>query len=118
MIILFGSEHHCEQSINFGKQLIDTFKPKSILIEERPLEISKQDAFEDDNGLIYPQINEQIYKLKNVELKNFIEQSILKDEESYEVNLKENMVYKKDFNGLPTKVATDFPTYAMYHLQK
>jgi hypothetical protein len=38
MIILFGSEHNCEQSIAFGKQLIDTFKPKTLFIEDTPLE--------------------------------------------------------------------------------
>ena len=38
MIIVFGSEHNCEQSIGFGKQLMDTFRPKTIFIEDTPLE--------------------------------------------------------------------------------
>jgi hypothetical protein len=38
MIIVFGSEHNCEHSIQFGKQLIDTFKPKTLFIEDAPLE--------------------------------------------------------------------------------
>lgn len=40
MIIMFGSEHNCEQSIGFGKQLMDTFKPKTLFIEDCPLEQS------------------------------------------------------------------------------
>lgn len=45
MIIMFGSEHHCEQSIQFGKQLIDTFKPKTIFIEDTPLEERVQELY-------------------------------------------------------------------------
>ena len=37
VIILYGSEHESEPSIQFGKQLMDTFKPRTLLLEDSPL---------------------------------------------------------------------------------
>ena len=33
---MYGSENRKEDSIKFGTQLIDTFKPLSILLEDEP----------------------------------------------------------------------------------
>ena len=38
-IIVHGSVHEEASSISFGKQLIDTFKPSSILVEDGPLQV-------------------------------------------------------------------------------
>lgn len=51
MIIMFGSEHNCEHSIGFGKQLMDTFKPKTIFLEDSPLEEGVQEGHTDEKGL-------------------------------------------------------------------
>lgn len=37
-IIVAGSSHSDERSIAFGKQLIETFKPKTVLVEDGPLQ--------------------------------------------------------------------------------
>ncbi len=57
MIILFGSEHNCDQSIGFGKQLMDTFKPKTIFMEDSPLEERINEQFTDDKGYTIPALN-------------------------------------------------------------
>lgn len=36
-IVLYGSQHSQEKSILFGKQLLETFKPKTIFVEDGPL---------------------------------------------------------------------------------
>ena len=43
-IIIYGSQIDEEKSIGFGKQLLDTFKPKSILIENSPLQTVTRQA--------------------------------------------------------------------------
>jgi hypothetical protein len=63
MIIVFGSEHNCEQSIGFGKQLMDTFKPKTLFLEDSPLEERIQDLYTDENGFTYPAVNKVIDRL-------------------------------------------------------
>jgi hypothetical protein len=38
------------------------------------------------------------------------------NKESYEIDAKNNMVYQANFQGMQTRMATDNPTYAYYHL--
>ena len=56
VIILYGSKHDCEQSINFGKQLLDTFKPKTLVIEEQPLSRKLTPEETDSKGFVHPQV--------------------------------------------------------------
>lgn len=87
MIILFGSEHNCEQSISFGKQLIDTFKPKTIFLEEQPLEEKVQETYTDDKtGVTYPGYNKLLDRLSELEMRVFVEQSILRNTHDYQVD--------------------------------
>ena len=44
-VVIHGSAHTDKSSINFGKQLIDTFKPLSILVEDGPLQVPKELEF-------------------------------------------------------------------------
>ncbi|CDW77264.1 UNKNOWN [Stylonychia lemnae] len=118
MIILFGSDHHCEDSINFGKQLMDTFKPQTIMVEEKPIETLKQELYEDDKGNIYPQINDLISVLKGQEYKSFIQESVIENPENFTYDSKKSIVYANNYNGVGIKMPTDFPTYAAYHLEK
>ena len=118
MIIMFGSEHYCEQSISFGKQLIDTFKPKTLFIEDTPLEECLQESHTDEKGITYPGLNKIIDRVSSNDMKLFIEGSIIQNTDMYKVDTKNNIVYKTDNQGLPIKLASDLPTYAMYHLHK
>jgi hypothetical protein len=93
MIILFGSEHQCEQSIAFGKQLMDTFKPKTLFLEDSPLEERLQEAFTDDQGYKIPAVNKVQDRLRGSQLQMFIQESIVMNKEAYEVDTKHNMVY-------------------------
>lgn len=68
MIIMFGSEHNCEHSIGFGKQLMDTFKPKTLFLEDSPLEESLQEGHTDDQGLYIPGVNKIVDRLSGAEL--------------------------------------------------
>jgi hypothetical protein len=68
MIIMFGSEHNCEQSIGFGKQLMDTFKPKTLFLEDSPLEERTQEEHTDDKGFTYPPVNKVIDRLNGPQL--------------------------------------------------
>ena len=63
MIITFGSEHNCEQSIGFGKQLMETFKPKTLFLEDSPLEERTQESYTDEKGVTYPVVNKVIDRL-------------------------------------------------------
>lgn len=118
LVILFGSEHTCEQSINFGKQLIDTFKPKTLFIEDEPLEERLSDTSTDDKGFTVPGLNKVIDRVDGKEMKLFIEGSILYNKDAYHVDPKSHMVYKHDNQGLPGRMPSDLPTYALYHLHK
>jgi len=37
-MVIYGSIHADEKSITFGHQLMDTFKPKTLLVEDGPLQ--------------------------------------------------------------------------------
>lgn len=56
--MIYGSQHTDERSIAFGKQLIDTFKPKSLLLEDGPLQTK----------LISPQVGDGLFAPKAYEL--------------------------------------------------
>lgn len=91
MIIMFGSEHNCEHSIGFGKQLMDTFKPKTVFLEDSPLE---ERASGDEKGLKEEGVTKVVDRLAGEELKEFIMGSIVMNKEAYEVDIKQNMVYQ------------------------
>ena len=93
MIIMFGSEHNCEHSIGFGKQLMDTFKPKTLFLEDSPLEESLQEGHTDDQGLYIPGVNKIVDRLSGAELQQFIQGSIVMNKEAYDVDSKRNIVY-------------------------
>ena len=52
-IIIHGGSQD-EQSISFGKQLIDTFKPKSVLVDDGPLQAEKVARAISDEGFVTP----------------------------------------------------------------
>jgi hypothetical protein len=97
MIIVFGSEHNCEHSIGFGKQLIDTFKPKTVFIEDNPLEEPLKQGERDENGFVYPGINKVIDRLQGEEMVHFIKESIVNNKEAYDLDTKQNLIYQNDF---------------------
>lgn len=97
MIIVFGSEHNCEQSIQFGKQLIDTFKPKTIFIEDSPLEEALKAQETDSKGFTYPAVNKVLDRVQGAEMIQFVEQSIVSNKEAYDIDAKQNIVFQKDF---------------------
>ena len=95
MIIMFGSEHNCEHSIAFGKQLMDTFKPKTVFMEDSPLE---ERVGEGEKGV--EGVNKVVDRLAGEELKEFIMGSIVMNKEAYEVDAKHNMVYQNYYQGV------------------
>jgi hypothetical protein len=97
MIIMFGSEHNCEHSIGFGKQLMDTFKPKTVFLEDSPLE---ERVSGDEKGLKEEGVTKVVDRLAGEELKEFIMGSIVMNKEAYEVDIKHNMVYQNYYQGV------------------
>lgn len=89
MMILFGSEHQCEQSISFGKQLIDTFKPKTLFVEAEPLEESSEESrYDEVQGTTFPGASKIIDSVKGLELNAFIQASIIQNTDAYQVDMK------------------------------
>ena len=97
MIIMFGSEHNCEHSIGVGKQLMDTFKPKTVFLEDSPLE---ERVSGDEKGLKEEGVTKVVDRLAGEELKEFIMGSIVMNKEAYEVDIKHNMVYQNYYQGV------------------
>lgn len=82
-ILLYGSQvagkdpNEAESIVRFGQQLIDHFKPMSILVEESPLQIPKQESFANDQGIIFPAVSENISQLKGSDFEAFIESQVI-----------------------------------------
>lgn len=57
-ILMYGTNaegQEAEGQIRFGQQLIDQFKPKTLIVEESPIQIERQEGYLDENsGLYYP----------------------------------------------------------------
>lgn len=68
-----------ESQIDFGKKLLDQFKPKTIIIEESPLQvISQEPKFQD--GLWYPEVNDSTYALSGEDFELFMTKSVIENE--------------------------------------
>jgi hypothetical protein len=65
-----------------------------------------------------PGLNKVIDRVDGKEMKLFIEGSILYNKDAYHVDSKSHMVFKHDNQGLPGRMPSDLPTYALYHLHK
>ena len=67
------------QSVSFGQQLLDQVKPSTIIVEETPLQILKQDEFTSEiSGVehVHPAINESISTLRGEQFFEFMKVSI------------------------------------------
>lgn len=84
---------------------MDTFKPKTVFLEDSPLEEGTETG-----------INKVIHKLGGNEMQEFIQESIIKNKESYEVDTKHHMIYQAYYPGQASRLPSDNPTYAYYHL--
>lgn len=52
-LVLYGTFEHApaERNIAFGLQLMNQFKPVTIMINEQPLQIAEKDAATDPDGV-------------------------------------------------------------------
>jgi len=107
-----------ERIIRFGQQLIDQFKPKTIFIQESPLQILHQEAkFDERLGMTVPPVSESIKALKGEDLSFFINDSILGDADTYQYDEKQNLVSKVMQDGQGLQLA-DSASFAVHHLNR
>jgi len=92
-LIVYGSAS-TQESLLYGKQLLDTFKPKIILAEDGPFEMKTE--------------------LKDKGYKAFVEQFIVQNEQAYKVG-DDGMVQKKYPDG--QLELSDMPTFVLYHMR-
>jgi hypothetical protein len=79
---------------------MDTFKPKTIFLEDSPLEERVREEQRDEKGLKEPGVTKVVDRLTGEELKEFIMGSIVMNKEAYEVDIKHNMVYQNYYQGV------------------
>ena len=98
---MHGSEHEEPSSISFGKQLIDTFKPSSVLVEDGPLQVVEQAEFRcPDTGFIYPESYSLTDELYGDVCNEFVRRSIEENNSAYVVDEKQGMVMKRFEDGI------------------
>ena len=92
---MHGSQHAEKTSIDFGKQLIDTFKPSSILVEDGPMQVPKTEEYAcQDSGLVYPATYELTHEIGGSIADQFIRQNIEGNKEVYKIDDKQDIVLK------------------------
>ena len=74
--------HDQASSINFGKQLIDTFKPSTILVEDGPLNTLKKPK-RTEGGLNFPPEFDSLNKLEGSQISDFVNLHILSNKDAY-----------------------------------
>ena len=70
------------------------------MIEDAPLEMIKKESYE-DQGIVYPQTNDQTSRLTGTLFRDFINSSIIMNKNDYTVDEKTGIVSRNDFQGLP-----------------
>lgn len=105
-----------EGAVRFGFQLMDQFKPSTILVQESPLQLVKQAGFT-ENGLIHPAVNDSIFQLKGEDFENFIKHSVVEQESVYSIDSGGELVSKVMQDGSGTQLV-DYASYAHYHVKR
>ena len=101
----------------FGKQLIDTFKPSSIIVEDGPLQEIKQPKSKcPESGIINPETYTLTDELNGDILDKFIKFHIEDNQNAYSIDTRQGLVLKSFEDGIQQH--TDMPSYAMHHVRK
>ena len=109
--------HSDKSSINFGKQLIDTFKPQSILLEDGPLQVPKDLEFTcPDTGFTHPATYDLTHELAGKVADEFIRRSIEDNSDAYRMDSREGIVHKRYEDGIEEPF--DMGTYALHHMDR
>ena len=115
-IVVHGSQHGDKKSISFGMQLIDTFKPLSILVEDGPLQIVKESGYEcDKTGFVYPEIYDLTHELSGELADTFIT-NLEANTEAYRIDSREGIINKVFEDGIEDPF--DMGSYARHHLNR
>jgi len=97
---------------------MDQFKPKTIYVQQSPLQVLKEDIVEkSDSGLTIPALFESISNVKGDEFFELIKSTIVEASDVYKCDLKENFASKKMVDGSGLQVS-DYASYALYHMKR
>jgi hypothetical protein len=94
--------------------LIDTFKPKTVLVEDGPLQ-STIISTHPDSEISQPKIFELVTKIQGKDFESFINLSIVGNSQVYKVNESKSLINKLYSDGIDEPI--DMPSYAYYHLK-